>query len=194
MASSSSSSSPAAPPAGCIGRVVVLRRSAEGEESEGGALPFESDELVFGRDEHADVRIRLAAVSRIALRLTRDAASGRVLLHNTSSTAAQVALNGVEGAGRVAPAALRHGDVFSIGGRAFRFDYGEQRVRGVGAQVRACDRARARAIARARAFVRCMRTRTRALPARCRHVSVTPIARTALVAGSAPCVLAQRLV
>ena len=143
MASSSSSSSPAAPPAaGCIGRVVVLRRSAEGEESEGGALPFESDELVFGRDEHADVRIRLAAVSRIALRLTRDAASGRVLLHNTSSTAAQVALNGVEGAGRVAPAALRHGDVFSIGGRAFRFDYGEQRE-GAG-----CGRARA--IARVR--------------------------------------------
>jgi hypothetical protein len=117
----------------------VLRRSAEGEESEGGALPFEADELVFGRDEHADVRIRLAAVSRVALRLTRDAASGRVLLRNTSSTATQVALNGVEGAGRAAPAALRHGDVFSIGGRAFRFDYGEA----------ACSRCRARARTRA---------------------------------------------
>jgi hypothetical protein len=128
--SSSSASSAAAeptPPPPRIGRVVVLRRSAEGEESEGGALPFEAEELVFGRDEHADVRIRLAAVSRVAMRLTRCAASGRVLLHNTSSAPSQVALNGEEGAGRSAPAPLRHGDVFSIGGRAFRFDYGERR-------------------------------------------------------------------
>ena len=128
--SSSSSSSAAAeppPPPPRIGRVVVLRRSAEGEESEGGALPFEAEELVFGRDEHADVRIRLAAVSRVAMRLTRCAASGRVLLHNTSSAPSQVALNGEVGAGRAAPAPLRHGDVFSIGGRAFRFDYGERR-------------------------------------------------------------------
>ena len=104
-----------------VGRVVVLRRDAEGRETEGGALPFEADELVFGRDPAADVRIRLSTVSRVALRLVRDGA--RVLLHNTSSQANQVQLNGAE-VEREVPLVLRHGDVFSIGGRPFRFDYG----------------------------------------------------------------------
>jgi hypothetical protein len=164
---SSSSSSAAAepPPPPRIGRVVVLRRSAEGEESEGGALPFEAEELVFGRDEHADVRIRLAAVSRVAMRLTRCAASGRVLLHNTSSAPSQVALNGEEGAGRAAPAPLRHGDVFSIGGRAFRFDYGERRrsARGQKARVRAA-RARTHTQAHSRLLLSSSHPRTRPHP------------------------------
>ena len=51
----SSSSSQAILP--CIGRVVVLVRGADGVEKDGGALQFETEELVFGRDATADVRI-----------------------------------------------------------------------------------------------------------------------------------------
>jgi hypothetical protein len=126
-AASSSCASSSSSPLPAVGRVVVLRRDAAGAESEGGALPFEAEELVFGRDAAADVRIRLAAVSRVALRLVRIAdGRGAVALVNTSSQASQVELNGA-GAPRGTAVVLRHGDVFAVGGRAFRFDYGESR-------------------------------------------------------------------
>jgi len=127
-AASSSCASSSSSPLPAVGRVVVLRRDAAGAESEGGALPFEAEELVFGRDAAADVRIRLAAVSRVALRLVRVAGGrGAVALVNTSSQASQVELNGA-GAPRGAAVVLRHGDVFAVGGRAFRFDYGESQA------------------------------------------------------------------
>lgn len=100
--------------AAALGHIVVIRRSG----ADGGKFPLEAGkQVVFGRSMACDIRIQLAEVSNEHLLLDYDENSK--LFIRPLSEVNQSLLNKKQ---LQQDTVLHSGDVFSIGGRNFRFE------------------------------------------------------------------------
>ncbi|EWM25215.1 Forkhead-associated domain containing protein, partial [Nannochloropsis gaditana] len=111
----------------CVGKVIVLRRNGK----DGGHFPLTRGHATIGRHENCDIRIALPWVSRKHAELrVIDAAEGGEAGHGvvvTLTNFSDVNPTSVNGTklqkGTKGTARLRHGDVFVVADRSFRFEY-----------------------------------------------------------------------
>lgn len=102
-----------------LGHITSIKRNGR----YGAVYPMGQEQCIIGRSECCDIRIQLPTVSGIHCKIVRGE-NGEITIENISKTSG-ITLNGKE-IGNGYPTDLKHGDIFTIGDRDFKWEANPQ--------------------------------------------------------------------